>query len=694
VIGSLPFTTSVDTSSATGALTDPLLFCNESTIDRASRNVWFSFTAGATPVFLDVQTTGSSFDTVLAVHKGTCASPVTIDCSDDFPNAGTASRSFIAVDPGETVLIEAGVPPGSGSSGGTLELEVRHAAAGQPTKGEPEFVVNTYTPYVQGFYGYRRGIDVCGDGTGRFVVAWEDQTLDGDGDGIFARRFDDSGPLGDQFQVNADSLGSQVYPSVACGDAGEFVVAWHDASEGAEARRFDGSGAAVTGDVAVSASIEGAPSAAMAASGDFTVVFQDGGYVKARQFDASGAALGPEFQVSTETGAYPHASGNAAGEVVAVWHGGQVGYEEVVKGRRIESDGTLGAESTLAADENIDYTWPRASMNASGEFIVVWGSNFYERTRARRFDAADDPIDDVIEVASGVPFSLAREGLLADDESFVVVWDTAGNASIHARRFDAAGSGIGDGEFHVEAVGVYPQYGAEVAPLSGNDFVIVWSGFDGYGDGCGYGFCGAEGVRAQRFRVASAPPAPAGCLPAPAASCRVSTVPKKTKLQLVDDADDVYDLVRWTWTKGEATDAADFGDPTTDTSFALCLYDATDTLLYGSSIEAGGTCGTKPCWKALGTPPGSAGFKFKSKTRTPHGIANLVLKPGIDGKATVVAKGGHELLFDGPAGAPELPLALPATVQLQGNNGNCWEAVYDEAGVVVNEAGTFKGKGG
>src|SRR5688572_27232791 len=79
-IGTLPFVTSIDTSSATGALTDPVLFCNENNFGRASRNVWYSYTAGSAPVFLDVRTTGSTFNTILAVHKGTCASPVTIDC--------------------------------------------------------------------------------------------------------------------------------------------------------------------------------------------------------------------------------------------------------------------------------------------------------------------------------------------------------------------------------------------------------------------------------------------------------------------------------------------------------------------------------------------------------------------------------------------------------------------------------------
>jgi hypothetical protein len=687
VIATIPFVDTLNVSSATGALLDPILFCPEAFFGPAQRTVWYSLTAPGEDVFLQISTAGSTYDTILAVHRDTCASPTTLACSDDYPNLANASQDFVAVRAGETVLIEVAAD----GAGGTLQLAVGYAPVGHPVKAEPEFVVNTYTPGVQGFYGYRRGIDVCGDGTGRFVVAWEDWALDGSDDGIFARRFDDGGPLGGQFQVNAATLGAQVYPSVACGDAGEFVVAWNDASAGAEARRFDGTGAPVTGDVAVSASADHAPTAAMAASGEFTVVFEQSGYVKARRFDATGAALGPEFQVSTGTGVYSHASGNAAGEVIAVWYGGQVGYEQVVKGRRIESDGTLGAENTLVTDNNIDYSWPRASMNASGEFIVAWGDNFYERTSARRFDTADNPIEAPIRVA-GTHSSLAREPLLADDGSFVVAWDNDYSGfTLNARRFEATGAPIGDGEFQVPTFDTYPQYGAEVAPLSGHDFVVVWSGFDGYGDGCGYGFCGNEGVRARRFTLATAPPS--GCPAAPAAGCRNPTVPLKAKLQIVDDPDPVYDLMRWNWVKGEATTVADLDDPTAGESYSLCLYDASNTLIYGSLVPAGGTCGTKPCWKAVGDPPASRGYKYKSKERAPHGITKLTLKPGAAGSAKIVAKGGRENLFAGPSGAPPLPLALPATMQLRNTSGECWQAVYSSGGVVENTSALFKGTG-
>jgi hypothetical protein len=128
----------------------------------------------------------------------------------------------------------------------------------------------------------------------------------------------------------------------------------------------------------------------------------------------------------------------------------------------------------------------------------------------------------------------------------------------------------------------------------------------------------------------------------------------------------------------------------------MVIYDASGpagALLMENRISAGGTCGTKPCWKALGDPPSSKGYRYKNNARTPHGIQKMVLKPGPDGKAKVVIKGGQDHVFTGGPGAPPLPLPLPVTVQLQNRSGECWQATYDAAGVRVNEAGFYKGSG-
>ena len=86
------------------------------------------------------------------------------------------------------------------------------------------------------------------DAAGRFVVAWVSDGQDGDGDGIFARRFAaDGGALGDEFLVNTDIAGDQSAPSVAIDASGAFVIAWQGddgAGDGILVQRYDASGVA------------------------------------------------------------------------------------------------------------------------------------------------------------------------------------------------------------------------------------------------------------------------------------------------------------------------------------------------------------------------------------------------------------------------------------------------------------------
>src|SRR3982750_3870655 len=84
----------------------------------------------------------------------------------------------------------------------------------------PQFEVNTYTTSLQ------YGASVAADGSGNFIVVWVSQGgHDGDGQGIFAQRYDASGkPRGSEFQVNSYTTGDQMYPAVASDSNGNFVV--------------------------------------------------------------------------------------------------------------------------------------------------------------------------------------------------------------------------------------------------------------------------------------------------------------------------------------------------------------------------------------------------------------------------------------------------------------------------------------
>jgi len=149
-----------------------------------------------------------------------------------------------------------------------------------------------------------------------------------------------------------------------------------------------------------------------------------------------------------------------------------------------------------------------------------------------------------------------------------------------------------------------------------------------------------------------------------------------------DKGNDNGDLVVWKWIKGEETVLADFGDPENTQEYTLCVFDNGTTKLE-ATIPAGGTCGTAPCWKPIGTN----GFKYINRARTPDGILKVLLKTGADGKAKVIVKGkGTDL----PLGVGVLPMQLPVDVQLQATGGACWGTTHGTTGPFINSTEMYK----
>jgi hypothetical protein len=95
----------------------------------------------------------------------------------------------------------------------------RFASTGAPLG--VEFRVNTYTTNQQ--------FDpaVSSDSSGNFVIAWSSNGADGDGNGIFAQRYDSAGTaVGGEFRVNSFTTSNQIFPTLATNPGGDFVVAW------------------------------------------------------------------------------------------------------------------------------------------------------------------------------------------------------------------------------------------------------------------------------------------------------------------------------------------------------------------------------------------------------------------------------------------------------------------------------------
>jgi hypothetical protein len=171
------------------------------------------------------------------------------------------------------------------------------------------------------------------------------------------------------------------------------------------------------------------------------------------------------------------------------------------------------------------------------------------------------------------------------------------------------------------------------------------------------------------------------CAPLPVAGCRTPAVGGKASLQYKDKSPDTKDQLQWKWSKGAVTMKADFGTPLTTTSYQLCIYDGTPTLIFDATIPAGGMCNIakpKPCWKDK-----TKGFDYKDKDLTPDGVSQMKLQEGLlAGKAQIQVKGKGAPLDD-----PTLPFTQPMIVQLHNiESGLCWEAVYS-APATKNVAG-------
>ncbi|MEO6026568.1 MAG: hypothetical protein ABIR79_06850 [Candidatus Binatia bacterium] len=185
--------------------------------------------------------------------------------------------------------------------------------------------------------------------------------------------------------------------------------------------------------------------------------------------------------------------------------------------------------------------------------------------------------------------------------------------------------------------------------------------------------------------LSSVTPAAAQCPPAPLVGCRKPISSGKSSLMLRDRTTDTRDLLAWKWLKGDATSVAAFGDPTTTTAYALCLYDETaavPALVQSIAVAPGGLCGGQACWK-----PRSHGFKYANKAGTPDGVVAVLLNDGGPGTAHISVKATGLNLTP-----PALPLQQDpkVTLQMQNDLGECWDADYATA--QRNESDNFKAK--
>ena len=577
------------------------------------------------------------------------------------------------------------------------------AVFAQVTPVGPEFQVNTYTTNYQGLP------KVCRAQEGNFTVVWRSEGQDGSLSGIFGQRYDSAGgALGNEFQINTFTANAQARPVLACNSTGDFVVAWRSSGQdgdgdGIFAQRYASGGAALGTEFQVNAYTTGSqdhPGVSADADGNFVVVWTspgqdgDGSGVFAQRYDSNGAALGTEFQVNTfTTGSQTTALGSPVSSdsnfnfVVAWRSDGQDGDLRGVFAQRYDSNGVAqGTEFQVNSYTTGSQDSPAVTRAAGGDFVVAWRSSGQDGSGygifGQRYSSAGAAAGTEFQVntytTGGQAFPAVATNVAGD---FVVAWASDGqdgdSSGVFAQRFDRTATPVGT-EFQVNTYTTGFQSLESVSSDAMGNFVVTWiSPHDGDG----------FGVFAQRFA--------APCPPLPRTDC-LSGGTLRSTLVMKESPYDYARKLTWKWARGAQTDLADFGDPLTATSYALCVYDqvggvaSVATSFEVSPDSLGSLCAAPPCW----TSKGDRGFRYKDSTGGAQGIKVAVLKPGADGKAKIVVRGGGAALpLPVPTATEFLNQDTAVTVQLVNGVGKCWTANFVQP-ALKNDPQKFRDKQG
>jgi hypothetical protein len=326
------------------------------------------------------------------------------DYFQEFPSvAGLAGGGFVVTWDSRGIL-----------SGSTEVYGQRFDSAGNPVGGE--FLVNTYSDDNQ------ENSSVAGLTGGGFVVVWESKDQDGNNYGVYGQRFDSAGdPVGGEFQVNTYTNFRQEHPAVAALAGGAFVVTWDSDlqdgdGDGVYGQVFDSSGDPVGGEFQVnthSAGYQDNPAVAGLAGGGFVVTWESGNQdgsgdgVYGQVFDSAADPLGGEFQVNTYTSMSQKQSAVAAlsgGGFVVTWTSFEQDVDgDGVYGQIFDSGGnTVNGEFQVSTYSDDDQQYPSVAALSSGGFVVVWESygqdGSSEGVFGKLFDSAANPVGEEFQV--------------------------------------------------------------------------------------------------------------------------------------------------------------------------------------------------------------------------------------------------------------------------------------------------------
>jgi hypothetical protein len=213
--------------------------------------------------------------------------------------------------------------------------------------------------------------------------------------------------------------------------------------------------------------------------------------------------IGDQFQINSYTTSYqwlPSVAVDAQGDFVVVW-ASDGSYDAdssaySVQGQRYDANGaSVGDQFQINSYTTNVQSEPAASVDAQGNFVVVWRSRGSSDTdssgysiQAQRYDADGAPEEVQFQVNTYTTSSQWQPSVSADPQgNFVVVWSSYGSLdtdtsaySVQGQLYDTTGALVG-GQFQVNTYTTNIQYQAAVASDTQGNFVVVWRSFGSQG---------------------------------------------------------------------------------------------------------------------------------------------------------------------------------------------------------------------
>lgn len=365
----------------------------------------------------------------------------------------------------------------------------------------------------QSTLGIQNFAKIASDNQGNFVTVWQDNaSYDGDGSGIFARRFDRLGlPQSPEFRVNTFTTGHQEAPDIAVAPDGRFVIVWQSSNDDPTgngrdiiAQQYDSAGEKVGSPQRVntfSSGNQGAPKIGMDNQGNMVILWfcsQRSG-IFAQRYNAQMQPLGNEIAVPQISHSLPYSASLAMapnGQFAVSWTDRDAHFEGIYA-RTFDAQGNPLSDDIPVNQYTTDQQeFSRVAMDQSGNIVVTWHSNYQDEAGidsipglngsgiyARRFASNGDALSNEFRVNTTV-YSMQRfpAVAMAPEGHFAIVWESFGQdyapeisgSGVYLQRFTALGQPIA-GEQQVNTHTPSHQSNVAVSLSPKGHLNLVWS---------------------------------------------------------------------------------------------------------------------------------------------------------------------------------------------------------------------------